>query len=206
MTVPLHAAGDHSGDGDCCSDYVVSSYTRSLQALSNARQGLESIIASDPKALLVAETNAPNLIPLPNVAKEIAAVRSVIPSRVIISLGGKSESTDSVEADHTSTRIQDAIEALPQASIVHLACHGIQRDAKDTIFHYASRALSSGFCLKDGTLKIQHFLRLGMPRAFFVFLSACESAKGDETQLDESVHMAAAMMFCGFRSVVATMW
>ncbi|PSR75549.1 hypothetical protein PHLCEN_2v9029 [Hermanssonia centrifuga] len=206
MSVPLHAAGDYSGDGDCCSDYVVTSYTRSLQSLSNARQGLESIITSDPKALLVAETNASNLIPLPNVAKEIAIVKSVIPSRAIISLGGKPESADSVEADHTSTRIQDAIEALPQASIVHFACHGTQRDAKDSVFHYASEALSSGFCFKDGTLKIQNFLRLGMPRAFFVFLSACESAKGDETQLDESVHMAAAMMFCGFRSVVATMW
>ncbi|THH02740.1 hypothetical protein EW026_g148 [Hermanssonia centrifuga] len=27
-----------------------------------------------------------------------------------------------------------------------------------------------------------------------------------EAQLDESVHLAAALMFCGFRSVVATMW
>ncbi|THG93015.1 hypothetical protein EW026_g8096 [Hermanssonia centrifuga] len=200
MSVPLHAAGDYGGDGDCCSDYVVSSYTRSLQALSNARQGLESVLTSNPtKAMLVAETNAPNLTPLPNVAKEITAIKSVIPSHAIISLGGESE------ADH-GTRVQDVVEALPQASIVHLACHGTQRDAKSSAIHYASEALESGFCLRDGTLKILHFLRLGMPRAFFAFLSACESAKGDDTQPDESVHMAAAMMFCGFRSVVATMW
>ncbi|PSR70839.1 hypothetical protein PHLCEN_2v13280 [Hermanssonia centrifuga] len=199
MSVPLHAAGDYSCDGDCCSDYVVSSYTRSLQALSNARQDLESILTSTPKAMLVAEMNAPNLTPLPNVAKEITAVKSVIPSHAIISLGGESE------AGH-GTRVQDVVEALPQASIVHLACHGTQRDTKGSAIHYASEALESGFCLRDGTLKILHFLRLGMPRAFFAFLSACESAKGDDTQPDESVHMAAAMMFCGFRSVVATMW
>ncbi|PSS35398.1 hypothetical protein PHLCEN_2v1553 [Hermanssonia centrifuga] len=156
--------------------------------------------------MLVAETNAPNLIPLPSVAKEIAVVKSAIPSHSIISFG-ESGPADSAEVQLVhSTKTQDVIEALPQASIVHLACHGDQHDTKDSAIGYASEALKSGFCLRDGNLTILHFLRLGMPRAFFVFLSACESAKGDETQIDESVHMAAALMFCGFRSVVATMW
>ncbi|PSR90706.1 hypothetical protein PHLCEN_2v4855 [Hermanssonia centrifuga] len=206
MSVPLHAAGDYRGNGDCCSDYVVSSYTRSLQALSNARQNLESILASDPRVLLAAETNTSNLTPLPNVAKEIAAVKLIIPSHAIISLGGDelgSASVDSEEAGH-STRVQDVVEAFPQASIVHLACHGIQRDASDSATGYASEALTSGFCLRDGNLTILNLLRLGAPRAFFAFLSACESVK--EAQLDESVHLTAALMFCGFRSVVATMW
>ncbi|PSR93707.1 hypothetical protein PHLCEN_2v4602 [Hermanssonia centrifuga] len=60
MSVPLHAAGDYSGSGECCSDYVVSSYTRSLQALSNAREGLDSILAADPKVLLVIRENPPS--------------------------------------------------------------------------------------------------------------------------------------------------
>jgi CHAT domain-containing protein len=38
------------------------------------------------------------------------------------------------------------------------------------------------------------------------FLSACETAKGDEGTPDEAMHLAAAVLFAGFRGVVATMW
>jgi CHAT domain-containing protein len=40
----------------------------------------------------------------------------------------------------------------------------------------------------------------------FAFLSACETAKGDRSQPDQAVHLAASLLFCGFRSVIATMW
>jgi CHAT domain-containing protein len=42
--------------------------------------------------------------------------------------------------------------------------------------------------------------------AFFAFLSACETAKGDHDYADEAVHLAASMLFAGFKSVIATMW
>jgi CHAT domain-containing protein len=38
------------------------------------------------------------------------------------------------------------------------------------------------------------------------FLSACETAKGDEKSPDEAMHLAATMIFAGFRGVIATMW
>ncbi|KAJ7123558.1 hypothetical protein C8R44DRAFT_784007, partial [Mycena epipterygia] len=38
------------------------------------------------------------------------------------------------------------------------------------------------------------------------FLSACETAKGDDTVPDEAMHLAATLLFAGFRGVVATMW
>ncbi|KAJ7603472.1 hypothetical protein DFH06DRAFT_1022192 [Mycena polygramma] len=40
------------------------------------------------------------------------------------------------------------------------------------------------------------------------FLSACETAKGDETVPDEAMHrdLAATLLFAGFHGVVATMW
>jgi CHAT domain-containing protein len=38
------------------------------------------------------------------------------------------------------------------------------------------------------------------------FLSACETAKGDKTIPDEAMHLAATLLFAGFRGVVATMW
>ncbi|KAG2131136.1 hypothetical protein BD769DRAFT_1295363, partial [Suillus cothurnatus] len=40
----------------------------------------------------------------------------------------------------------------------------------------------------------------------FAFLSACHTTVGDEKSLDESIHLAAAMQFSGFRSVIGSMW
>jgi CHAT domain-containing protein len=34
----------------------------------------------------------------------------------------------------------------------------------------------------------------------------CETAKGDEITPDEAMHLAASLLFRGFRGVVATMW
>jgi len=48
---------------------------------------------------------------------------------------------------------------------------------------------------------------LSSPDAEFAFLSACHTAElTDESIADEVLHLAAAMQFCGFRSVVGTMW
>jgi CHAT domain-containing protein len=86
---------------------------------------------------------------------------------------------------------------LSRASMVHLACHGVQ----DT-----QRPLDSGFCLADGRLTIARLMDLHMPRAFLAFLSACETAKGDPLQMDEAIHLSSALLFAGFNSVIATMW
>ncbi|KAG1745177.1 hypothetical protein EDB19DRAFT_1958895 [Suillus lakei] len=40
----------------------------------------------------------------------------------------------------------------------------------------------------------------------FAFLSACHTTVGDEKSPDELIHLAAAMQFSGFRSVVGSMW
>jgi CHAT domain-containing protein len=38
------------------------------------------------------------------------------------------------------------------------------------------------------------------------FLSACQTATGDEKVPDEAVHLAAGMLAAGYRGVIATMW
>jgi CHAT domain-containing protein len=46
-----------------------------------------------------------------------------------------------------------------------------------------------------------------LPNAEFAFLSACHSAAGDNLGTpNEVIHLAAAMQFCGFRSIVGTLW
>jgi CHAT domain-containing protein len=96
-----------------------------------------------------------------------------------------------------STTVSDTCAAMQAADIVHLACHGIQASGD---------ALQSGFCLGDGRLTISKLVELKLDRAFLAFLSACETAKGDWVQPDQVIHLAAAMIFTGFKTVVATMW
>lgn len=86
---------------------------------------------------------------------------------------------------------------LRSSHFVHIACHGIQN---------SQQALSSGFCLSDGILSVSRLMDLDLENAHFAFLSACETAKGDKKQPDQTVHLAAAMLFVGFKSVIATMW
>jgi CHAT domain-containing protein len=86
---------------------------------------------------------------------------------------------------------------LPQASILHLACHGHQD---------MNEPLASGFVMQNKMLRVCDLLSLKLPHAFLAFLSACETAKGDEKQRDQAIHLAATMLAVGFKSVVATMW
>jgi CHAT domain-containing protein len=97
-----------------------------------------------------------------------------------------------------NTTVQVLREALEgqSAHILHLACHGEQADSP----------LDSAFLLSDGRLTIQDLMSIRLPNAVLAFLSACQTARGSEHLPDQAVHLAAAMLFCGFRSVVGTMW
>jgi CHAT domain-containing protein len=93
---------------------------------------------------------------------------------------------------------KDAIvSALEAANIVHFACHGIQD---------SSEPHESHFSLESENLTVSDLMGMDLKHAFVAFLSACETAKGDRTYADEVVHLAATMMFAGFKSVIATMW
>jgi CHAT domain-containing protein len=191
--LPIHSAGVYShGNLECCSDYVVSSYTPTLSALRRARADFEPI-ARESLVLLAAGASETitslNMPVLDSVKAEITEVTRL------------AQATDHIEVleyGHTSAaKVHEVAEALPRADIVHLACHGVQ-DSEDP--------LNSGFCLGDGRLTVSDLMEITLHRASLAFLSACETAKGDENQPDQAIHLAAAMLFCGFRSVVATMW
>jgi CHAT domain-containing protein len=49
-------------------------------------------------------------------------------------------------------------------------------------------------------------MELDLKHAHLAFLSACETAKGDRAQPDQAIHLAATMLFVGFRSIIGTMW
>jgi CHAT domain-containing protein len=96
-----------------------------------------------------------------------------------------------------STTQNNIATSLKSAQLVHVASHGIQ---------HPSEPLKSGLCLNDGVLTVEHLIKLDLKNAFLAFLSACETAKGDKEQPDQTIHLAATLLFTGFKSVVATMW
>jgi CHAT domain-containing protein len=93
--------------------------------------------------------------------------------------------------------VREVISHLPEVTIAHFACHGEQN---------VQHPLESALLLQDGPLKVSHIMQKAMPNASLAFLSACETAMGDENLPDEVIHLGATLLFAGFGGVVATMW
>ncbi|KAH9015466.1 hypothetical protein EDB85DRAFT_1875818, partial [Lactarius pseudohatsudake] len=56
-------------------------------------------------------------------------------------------------------------------------------------------------------LTLLEIVRSELPTAEFAFPSACHTAEMTEgSMVDEGLHLVAAVQYCGFRSVVGTMW
>ncbi|KAG2355830.1 CHAT domain-containing protein [Suillus spraguei] len=77
------------------------------------------------------------------------------------------------------------------------ACHGMPN---------RQQSFESSFAMRDGPLMIKDIILSNWHNPEFAFLSACHTTVGDEKSLDESIHLAAAMQFSGFRSVIGSMW
>ncbi|KAL5478259.1 hypothetical protein ACEPAI_2443 [Sanghuangporus weigelae] len=92
---------------------------------------------------------------------------------------------------------ESALSLLQRAHWVHFACHGF----------LAKEPFNSFLKLSGSRLTLLDIARANLPNAEFAFLSACHTAEqGPDFALDEALHLAAGMQFCGFRSVVGTMW
>ncbi|PSR73512.1 hypothetical protein PHLCEN_2v10653, partial [Hermanssonia centrifuga] len=192
--LPIHAAGDYTKTGQSCSDYVVSSYTPSLTVLINARRTFEPLVRNKVKALLAAVPRPFKGDSLQGVVSELQQIVDVVPSYCQLPLP---TADDALHGPQAGATVKTILEKLPETSILHLASHGIQDD---------SSPLESGFIMRDGMLTISKLMPLPLPGAFLAFLSACETAKGDDEGSDQTIHLAATMLFAGFKSVVGTMW
>jgi len=160
------------------SDFVTSSYTPTLTALLE-RSRIPPM--SFHGLLVVAQPNS-----LPNAAKELVDIQQLNSSNFPVhSLSDDLATTASV------------LEGMGEHSWVHLACHASQ---------HASDPNQSGFSLHDGRLTLSKIITHSFPHADFAFLSACQTAKGDDTLSEEAAHLAGAMVTAGYRSVIATMW
>ena len=185
-SLPLHAMGpipSRKGRERYFSDLYVPSYTPSLSALIESRQaGLQ--IAKMPSLLLVAQPDDK----LPGVKGEIKVIHRALKTRVAV--------TDLVSAEATPSSV---LEGLRGSQFAHFACHGILETGKP---------FDASFKLhRDSRLTLLDIVRSRLLDAEFAFLSCCHAAEITEDSVaDEVLHLTAAMQYCGFRSVVGTMW
>jgi CHAT domain-containing protein len=83
--------------------------------------------------------------------------------------------------------------------LVHFACHGNL---------VIGKPFDASFKLYKGQrLELLDIVNSRLPNAEFAFLSACHTAElTEESIADEGLHLTAALQYCGFRSVIGTMW
>jgi CHAT domain-containing protein len=138
--------------------------------------------------MVVIQPDIPNGSSLPYTKEELRSIEKHVKSEFLVRLG----------IENVPATVQAVASHLSSSHVVHFACHGKQ-DAKDP--------LESGLILHDGIrLKVKEIMKHSTPNASLAFLSACETAMGAENLPDEAVHLAASLLFVGFRGVVATMW
>ncbi|KIM80499.1 hypothetical protein PILCRDRAFT_534642 [Piloderma croceum F 1598] len=184
--LPIHAAGiyDESVPGSNISDYVVSSYTPTLNALISATKDRDPC-RKFRGLLAVSQPNTPGYSALPGTTIEMGRIQERARNFAIRSLEGP------------IALVKDVVEGMETHSWVHLACHAVQDTDQPT------RSL---FCLQDGGLELSTIITKSFPHADFAFLSACQTAMGDEKLSEEAVHLAAGLMLAGYGGVIATMW
>jgi CHAT domain-containing protein len=186
--MPLHAAGVYNGLSsyrECCSDYVVSSYTPTLSALLYSRRRFEPVTRDTLSLVLVAEDRARNTI-LPRIPGAIQEVHEVAD---IAAMNGVKQ----VHQMIGSTTISNTCTLMEMSSILHLACH---------VDWNTAYTPEMGICLGDGELTVSRLMDLNLDNGFLAFLSACQITSAGGGQLD----LASAMLFSGFKSVVGSMW
>ncbi|KAF7966760.1 hypothetical protein HWV62_37203 [Athelia sp. TMB] len=193
--LPIHAAGE-------LPNKFVSSYTPTLSALINARAGKiddqqtpATQNVSDRKQSLLTVVY-PGYPPSTEGGLDDRLLTVFTERNVIEKAGKASRACNVVRTDATR---QTVLNELPKHSWMHFACHG-----RLNIFE----PFRSHFELDDEPLSLSDLIQARLPDADFAFLAACDSATsgGTSNTPDESLHLAAAVQFCGVRSVVGTLW
>ncbi|KAH9977053.1 CHAT domain-containing protein [Lactifluus volemus] len=180
--LPLHAMGPIPSDDGVklyFSDLYIPSYTPTLSALIESRKS-GAHTSEKPSILLVAQPES-----LRHSIQEIWAIQHL--NAAVTSLISKKATPSSV------------VEGLRHHQFTHFVCHGNLELGKP---------FNASFRLYGGQpLTLLEIVRSRIPTAEFAFLSACHTAELTEESIsDEALHLTAAMQYCGFRSVVGTMW
>ena len=185
--LPLHAAGPYKKGQQNLADMFISSYTPTLSALIRARRPSQANAESQAKQFIaIGQGEAPKQSKLHSVGDELTTIGQCV--------DGLATFTRVEGQEACISRVTDE---LSKNEWVHLACHGLPNK---------KQPFQSAFALYDARLTIQRLVGCNLMNAEFAYLSACHTTVGDEESPDELIHLASAMQFAGFRSVIGTMW
>lgn len=181
--LPLHAMGpipSSEWGKRYFSDIYVCSYTPTLSALLWSQK--PSVQTSDRPSLLIVGPNEQ----FPGVQKEIRTTEAHF----------RGSTRRLVSESAASSAIMENLQYHPY---LHVTCNA---------YSEAGKPLDSWLKLQGrDRLSLIDIMRSWLPNAEFAFLSASHSAALTDKSIDDEVlHFAAAMQFCGFRSVVGAMW
>ena len=182
----LHAAAPYRERQKGVSDIYVSSYTTTLTALIRARRPGILNSAHDKKCFIaIGQAVAKDTSPLLHVGTELDNIGRLVDGLATFT-----------RIEGQNACISNIADKLGKYEWAHFACHGIPSQGKP---------FESAFALHDGGFTIQHITRCNLQNPEFAYLSACHTTVGDTKSPDEVIHLAAAMQFAGFRSVIGTM-
>ncbi|KAF8598565.1 hypothetical protein BDV93DRAFT_593856, partial [Ceratobasidium sp. AG-I] len=178
--LPLHAAGDYDSQ-EMIFDYVISSYTPTLSALLSSDKPSDAFSG----ILAVGQESTLGMGHLPGTVAELNRIQGAAQSHTVTRLDRHLATPAAVMA------------GMEKHSWVHFACHASQNP---------TNPLESAFYLHGGKLDLATITQKRLKNADLAFLSACQTATGDESLSEEAVHLAAGMLMAGYKSVIATMW
>ncbi|KAG8711885.1 hypothetical protein FRC09_020355 [Ceratobasidium sp. 395] len=179
--LPIHAAGIYEDPFKTLYKLVVSSYTPTLSAL----------LASSPSPkpflgiMTIGQASTPGHPDLPGTLDELMQIKKQIGGHGLTQLDGGDATTSAV------------LKGMEEHSWVHFACHATQHPTEPE---------RSSFHLHDGALDMRKIAQRPLKQADLAFLSACQTATGDQKLPDEAIHLASAMIMAGYSTVIATMW
>ncbi|KAF6765323.1 CHAT domain-containing protein [Ephemerocybe angulata] len=186
--LPLHSAGIYRGpDAECVFDYVVSSYTPTVTAITDRVKHRHSIDTHASGLFLTSQPNAPRASPIPGTTKEVQWIFK----------RAEESGVRASKLDGDEMPVIVCLDRMKEFSSIHLACHGSQN---------AAEPLQSRFLFHQGHLELGTILKSNLKNADLAFLSACQTSTGQEALSNEAVHLAAGMLAAGYRRVVGTMW
>jgi CHAT domain-containing protein/tetratricopeptide (TPR) repeat protein len=185
--LPLHAAGPFRRGERNLPHLYISSYTPTLSALIRARRPDPSNSVTDQKHFVaIGQAKAAGESELLSVGAELDNIGQHIDGLATFTR---------IDGEQTCT--SRVVEELGKNQWVHLACHGLPD---------RTLPFESAFALHDGHFTIQRIIGCELKNPEFAYLSACHTTVGYKESADEAIHLASAMQFAGFRSVIGTMW
>ena len=182
--LPLHAAGPYRKGQQNLPQLYISSYTPTLTALIRARRPNSAI--EQKRFIAIGQATAAGESELLSVGAELDNIRQRVDGLATFSrIDGEASCTSRV------------VEELGMNAWVHLACHGLPN---------RTQPFESAFALHGRHFTVQRIIGCEFKNPEFAYLSACHTTVGYEESPDEVIHLASAMQFAGFRSVIGTMW